>query len=161
MQEFSSREKSRLKESYFAVNKDAPTVCQIVKEWDREHLSRWKYHCLVVRQLENFFFHLKVDNLEFRFPEVLEFLHNIGVRPHFTCPGHSSENGLAERAIGVVDTRERTFRIAENKPDDFWAFSWRLATQVMIVTFCFINIGVDGIWTRIIIILANLSAINA
>ena len=122
--------KSRLKESYFAVNKDAPTVCQIVKDWDREHLSRWKYHYLVVRQLENFFFHLKVDNLEFRFPEVLELLYNIGVRPHFTCPGHSSENGLAERAIGVVDTRERTFRIAENKPDDFWAFSWRLATQI-------------------------------
>ena len=122
--------KSRYKESYFAVHKDTSTLCQIIRNWDREHLSRWKYIYLTCKQLDNFFFHLKCDNLEYRIPEVLDLLYSIGVRPHFTCPGHSSENGLAERAIGVIDTKERTFRIAENKPDEFWACAWRIGTQV-------------------------------
>jgi hypothetical protein len=122
--------KSRFKESYFLTNKNTQSLIQMIKIWDREHLSRWKFQYLTVRNLENFFFHLKCDNLEFRIPEVLEYLYTIGVRPHFTCPGHSSENGLAERAIGVIDTKERTFRIAESKPDEFWACSWRLSTQI-------------------------------
>ena len=54
----------------------------------------------------------------------------IGVRPHFTCPGHSSTNGLAERAIQTIDQKERTYRIKHGKPEEFWALSWETATHL-------------------------------
>jgi hypothetical protein len=66
--------KSRYKESYFAVHKDTSTLCQIIRNWDREHLSRWKYIYLTSKQLDNFFFHLKCDNLEYRIPEILDLI---------------------------------------------------------------------------------------
>ena len=43
-------------------------------------------------------------------------------------PYHSSSNGLAERGIGIVDSKERTFRIARVAPECFWADSWEMAT---------------------------------
>ena len=57
-------------------------------------------------------------------------MHSIGVRPHFICPGHSSTNGLAERAIQTIDLKEHTYRIKKNLPDSFWAASWDIATHL-------------------------------
>ena len=46
---------------------------------------------------------------------------------HYTAPYHSSSNGLAERGIGIVYSKERTFRIARGVPECFWAESWEMA----------------------------------
>jgi hypothetical protein len=99
----------------------------MLKQWDEDHLSIWRY---VHREQPDFWFHLLADNLELKYPEVVKFLHSIGVRPHFTCPGHSSTNGLAERAIQTIDLKERTYRIKMNQPDAFWAASWDIATHL-------------------------------
>jgi hypothetical protein len=118
---------TRFKESYFGVNKDADWIISLLKKWDEEHLSIWRY---VHREEPNFWFHLLADNLEIKYPEIIKFLHSIGVRPHFTCPGHSSTNGLAERAIQTIDLKERTYRIKQGKPEEFWALSWETATHL-------------------------------
>ena len=65
-----------------------------------------------------------------RYPEVVKYLHSVGVRPHFTCPGHSSTHGLAECAIQTIDLKERTYRIKQSKPDSFWTLSWDIATHL-------------------------------
>jgi hypothetical protein len=118
---------ARLKASYFGVEKNAEWIISLSKQSDEEHLSIWRY---VHRNEPNFWFHLLADNLEMKYPEVFKFLHSIGVRPHFTCPGHSSTNGLAERAIQTIDLKERTYRIKQSKPDSFWALSWDIATHL-------------------------------
>ena len=118
---------TRLKTSYFGVEKTAAVIISLLEKWDEDHLSIWRY---VHRNVPNFWFHLLCDNLELKYPEVVHFLHSIGVRPHFTCPGHSSTNGLAERAIQTIDLKERTYRIKKNLPDSFWAASWDIATHL-------------------------------
>ena len=118
---------TRFKESYFGVEKTAEWIISLLKLWDEEHLSIWRY---VYREKPDFWFHLLADNLEIKYPEVVKFLHSIGVRPHFTCPGHSSTNGLAERAIQTIDLKERTYRIKQSLPEDFWALSWQTANHL-------------------------------
>ena len=121
---------ARLKSSYFGVKKSADSIISLLQQWDEEHLSIWRY---VHREESEFWFHLIADNLELTYPEVVKFLHSIGVCPHLTCPGRSSTNGLAERAIEATDLKERTYRIKQNRPDAFWALSWETATHLSIV----------------------------
>ena len=60
-------------------------------------------------------------------------MHSVGVRSHFTCPGHSSTVWLAERAIQTIDLKESTYRIKQNRPDDIWALSWEMANHLSIL----------------------------
>ena len=72
---------TRLKSSHFGVEKSAEWIISLLKQWDEEHLSIWRY---VHRKQPDFWSHLLADNLELKYPEVVRFLHSIGVRPHFT-----------------------------------------------------------------------------
>ena len=96
----------------------------VIERWNNEELSYWRHY---YQNVPNFRFHLHADNLEFKYPEVVTRLTNLGVTIHYTAPGHSSSNGLAERGIGVLDQKERTLRIARNMPECFREDAWDFA----------------------------------
>ena len=67
---------TRFKESYFGIDKTAESIISMLKLWDEEHISIWRY---VYREEKDFWFQLLADNLEIKYPEVIKFLHSIGL----------------------------------------------------------------------------------
>jgi hypothetical protein len=63
--------------------------------------------------------HLYADNGEMKYPKVREFLKLKLTFLHYTAPGHSSSNELAEVGIKVVRTISRALSATYNLPEEF------------------------------------------
>jgi hypothetical protein len=57
------------------------------------------------------------DNLEMKYPNIQEQV--------FTAPGHSSSNGLVERAIGVTRNMAKALLKGRDLPEEFWELAMR------------------------------------
>ena len=75
------------------------------------------------KDIPNFTFFLRADNLELTFTAVKEHVKSLGIVPQFTAVEQSSTNGLAERTIRTIDEMSRTMRVARRLPNDFWAWA--------------------------------------
>jgi len=64
--------------------------------------------------------HLYADNGEMKYPKVREFLKSKLTFLHYTAPGHSSSNGLAEVGIKAVRTISRALLATYTLPEEFW-----------------------------------------
>ena len=67
------------------------------------------------------------DNLEMKYPDIQEWCATNGIEQFFTAPGHSSSNGLVERAIGVTRNMARALLKARDLPEEFWELAMRHA----------------------------------
>jgi hypothetical protein len=64
--------------------------------------------------------HLYADNGEMKYPQVREFLQSKLTFLHYTAPGHSSSNGIAEVGIKAVRTVSRALLATYKLPEEFW-----------------------------------------
>jgi hypothetical protein len=64
--------------------------------------------------------HLYADNGEMKYPMVRDFLKAKLTFLHYTAPGHSSSNGLAEVGIKAIRTVSRSLLATYKLPEEFW-----------------------------------------
>ena len=71
---FRDRE-SRFYAGYSVKNNDTAEIMHVIERWNYEELSYWRHY---YQNVPNFSFHLHADNLEFKYPEVVTRLTNMG-----------------------------------------------------------------------------------
>jgi transposase InsO family protein len=55
-----------------------------------------------------------------KYPNIQELCAHKEIEQFYTAPGHSSSNGLVERAIGVTRNMARALLKAQDLPVEFW-----------------------------------------
>jgi hypothetical protein len=113
-------EVSRISAIYNIKTNNAQEINKAIDRWNRDLLS---YPRVWHKDIPDFTFFLRADNLELTFNTVKEHVKSLGIVPQFTAVEQSSTNGLAERTIRTIDEMSRTMRVARRLPKDFWAWA--------------------------------------
>jgi transposase InsO family protein len=82
-------------------------------------LNRWYQNAILKAKAlgsTNIRISLYSDNLEMKYPKIQEWCAHKGIEQFYTAPGHSSSNGLVERAIGVTRNMARALLKARDLP---------------------------------------------
>jgi hypothetical protein len=83
-------------------------------------LTKFNREVTLLRQLSTSVIHLDRGG-EQRGAEFQEYLANCRIKPEYTSPGDSAANGVAERAIEIIEGAANTMRIHGGLPTAAWA----------------------------------------
>ena len=86
-------EVSRISAIYNIKTNSAHEINKVIDRWNKDLLS---YLRVWHKDIPNFTFVLRADNLELTFNAVKEHVKSLGIIPQFTAVEQSSTNGLAE-----------------------------------------------------------------
>ena len=109
-------EVSKISAIYNIKTNNAHEINKVIERWNKDPLS---YPRVWYKDMPNFTFFLRADNLELTFNAVKEYVKSLGIVPQFTAVEQSSTNGLAERTIRNIDEMSHTMRLARSLPKDF------------------------------------------